>query len=131
MLNRGRFNLFADGNADVSSRAIDLVGRSMVIDMLGLLTLDWPKLYGWQREPATFSQADFLKLRQTGVRVFHPAVEPNEADPYAAALRWTTGWNRFLGAHPEFLFRLDTAADFARASAQGTDASTRERIGIL
>jgi membrane dipeptidase len=129
MINRGRFNLFADGDAEaeVSARAVDLVGRSMVVDMLGLLTLDWPKLYGWQREPATFSQADFLKLRQTGVRVFHPAVEPNEADPYAAALRWTTGWNRFLGAHPEYLFRLDSAADFARAGAQGTEG----RIGIL
>jgi membrane dipeptidase len=117
MLNRGRFNLFADPaaasspSADISARAIDLVGRSMVIDMLGLLTLDWPKLYGWQREPATFTQADYLKLLQTGVRVFHPAVEPNAADPYEAALRWTTGWNRFLGAHPEYLVRVDSAAD--------------------
>ena len=55
MVNRGRFNLFADSKTDVSTRAIDLVGRSMVIDMLGLLTLDWPKLYGWHRAPATFS----------------------------------------------------------------------------
>lgn len=128
MVNRGRFNLFADGRTGVSARAVDLVGRSMVIDMLGLLTLDWPKLYGWQREPATFSQADYLKLRQTGVRVFHPAVEPNEANAYAAALRWTTGWNRFLGAHPEYLLRMDSAADFARA---GADAGTEGRIGIL
>ncbi|MFL6198220.1 MAG: dipeptidase [Thermoanaerobaculia bacterium] len=128
MVNRGRFNLFADSRTDVSARAVDLVGRSMVIDMLGLLTLDWPKLYGWQREPATFSQADYLKLRQTGVRVFHPAVEPNEANAYEAALRWTTGWNRFLGAHPEYLFRMDSGADFARA---GADAGTEGRIGIL
>ena len=124
MLSRGRFNLFADSTADVSARAIDLVGRSMVIDMLGLLTLDWPKLYGWQREPATFTQADFLKLLRTGVRVFHPAVEPNAADPYQAALRWSTGWNRFLGAHPEYLVRVDSAADFKRAGDEG-------KIGLL
>lgn len=124
MLNRGRFNLFADTGSDVSARAIDLVGRSTVIDMLGLLTLDWPKLYGWQREPATFTQAEFLKLRSTGVRVFHPAVEPNAPDPYEAALRWTTGWNRFLGAHPEYLLRVDAAADFRRARDEG-------KIGIL
>jgi membrane dipeptidase len=124
MVNRGRFNLFADSKTDVSARAIDLVGRSMVIDMLGLLTLDWPKLYGWQREPATFSQADYLKLLRTGVRVFHPAVEPNEPDAYEAALRWTTGWNRFLGANPQYLLRMDSAADFARAGAEG-------KIGIL
>jgi membrane dipeptidase len=127
MLNRGRYNLFADpspGTPDISARAIDLVGRSLVIDMLGLLTLDWPKLYGWQREPATFTQADFQKLLSTGVRVFHPAVEPNADDPYEAALRWTTGWNRFLGAHPEFLVRVDSTLDFKRARDEG-------KIGIL
>ncbi|HEX6861485.1 MAG TPA: membrane dipeptidase [Thermoanaerobaculia bacterium] len=127
MVNRGRFSLFADAGgtrASVSARAIDLVGRSMVIDMLGLLTLDWPKLYGWQRKPATFSQADYLKLLNTGVRVFHPAVEPNEPNAYEAALRWTTGWNRFLGAHPEYLIRMDSAADFGRAGAEG-------KIGVL
>lgn len=124
MINRGRFSLFADDRTDTSARAIDLVGRSMVVDMLGLLTLDWPKLYGWQRQPATFSQADFLKLRQTGVRVFHPAVEPNEANAYEAALRWTTGWNRFLGAHPQYLVRVDTTADFKRVGEE-------KKIGIL
>lgn len=124
MVNRGRFSLFAGERTDVSARAIDLVGRSVVIDMLGLLTLDWPKLYGWQREPARFSQADYLKLVSTGVRVFHPAVEPNEPDPYEAALRWSTGWNRFLGAHPEYLVRVDTAADLARVGEEG-------KIGIL
>lgn len=124
MINRGRFNLFADGKTGISARTIDLVGRSRVIDMLGLLTLDWPKLYGWQRQPATFSQADYLKLLRTGVRVFHPAVEPNQPDAFEAALRWTTGWNRFLGAHPQYLIRVDSAADLARAGEEG-------KIGIL
>lgn len=127
MVNRGRFDLFAaagDTRTDVSARAIDLVGRSMVIDMLGLLTLDWPKLYGWQRAPATFSEADYLKLLRTGVRVFHPAVEPNEPNAYEAALRWTTGWNRFLGANPQYLLRMDSAADFTRAGTEG-------KIGVL
>lgn len=124
MINRGRFHLFADGRGGVSARAIDLVGRSLVIDMLGLLTLDWPKLYGWQREPATFGQDDYLKLLRTGVRVFHPAVEPNDPDAYEAALRWTTGWNRFLGSNPQYLLRMDCAADFARPGAEG-------KIGVL
>lgn len=123
MINRGRFHLFAD-NRPSSARAIDLVNSSMVIDMLGLLTLDWPKLYGWQRQPATFSEADFLKLRNTGVRVFHPAVEPNEPNAYEAALRWTTGWNRFLGAHPQYLVRIDSTADLKRAGEEG-------KIGLL
>lgn len=124
MINRGRFSLFADSPTDTSARAIDLVGKSLVIDMLGLLTLDWPKLYGWQRQPATFSEADFLKLLKTGVRVFHPAVEPNEANAYEAALRWTTGWNRFLSAHPQYLVRVDSTADLKRAAEEW-------KIGLL
>ncbi|HYN20327.1 MAG TPA: membrane dipeptidase, partial [Thermoanaerobaculia bacterium] len=124
MTHRGRFRLFADDSAEISAHAIDLVGRSMVIDMLGLLTLDWPTLYGWQRTPATFSEADFLKLLRTGIRIFHPAVEPNQSDAYEASLRWTTGWNRFLGAHPEYLLRVDSAADFHRTREEG-------KIGIL
>ena len=44
MINRGRFSLFAHSDAEYSALTVDLVGRSTVIDMLGLLTLDFPKL---------------------------------------------------------------------------------------
>src|SRR5262245_36741675 len=53
VLDRPRHSLFAD-ELEVSARALDLVGRATVIDMLGLFTLDWPKLYTWMREPARF-----------------------------------------------------------------------------
>ncbi len=123
MINRGVFNLFAD-TVEYSTRAIELVNNSMVIDMLGLLTLDWPKLYGWQREPARFSAADFQQLRGSGVNVFHPAVEPNAPDPYKAALKWTTGWNHFLHGRPEEFLRVDTAGDLKRSREEG-------KIGLL
>ena len=38
-INRGRFRLFAGARSEYSARTIDLVQRSTVIDMLGLLTL--------------------------------------------------------------------------------------------
>src|ERR1035438_9125491 len=38
MINRGRFALFARGGTGYPVRAVDLVRRSTVIDMLGLLT---------------------------------------------------------------------------------------------
>jgi membrane dipeptidase len=123
-LNRGRFNLFADERVQHSARAIELVGRSMVIDMLGLLTLDWPKLYSWQRDPAAFKLSDFQKLQRSGVRVFHPAVEPNEPRPYEATLQWISGWNRLLTSRPDYLLRIDAAEDFQRARELG-------KIGIL
>jgi membrane dipeptidase len=125
MINRGRFQLFADDTTEYSTRAVDLVRRSpAVIDMLGLLTLDWPKLYRWQKEPSTFLEGDLQKLRSSGVSIFHPAVDPQSPKPREAALLWTRRWNNFLGAHPGSFLRVDTPADLARARAEG-------KLGIL
>jgi membrane dipeptidase len=123
MLNLGQFRLFADDRR-YATRVVDLVARAGAVDMLGLLTLDWPKLRTWHATPASFGATEFDRLRASGVRVFHPAVEPNEPDPYAAACRWMAGWNRLLAAQPEYLVRVDAAADFDRAAAE-------DRIGVI
>jgi membrane dipeptidase len=124
MINRGRFNLFADDRVRHSARAVELVGRSMVIDMLGLLTLDWPKLYSWQSDPAGFGPADFQKLRGSGVKVFHPAVDPNAANPHEACLGWVGGWDRLLRQRADFLARVESGRDFERVQREG-------KIGLL
>jgi membrane dipeptidase len=124
MLNRGRFRLFADDPTEYSTRALELVGRSTVIDMLSLLTLDWPKLYGWQDAPATFGEAEYLKLKRSGVTVFHPAVDPQSGNPRAAALRWTARWNNLLGAHPSWFQRIDGTAELQRVREEA-------KIGVL
>ena len=103
----------AAGNArrvvEVSTRAIDLVLDAYVIDMLGLLTLDWSKLFRWQRDPAAFGARDFGLLGSTGIKVFHPAVETGRANARDAALRWLAGWNTLLRSAGCFLARVDTA----------------------
>ena len=124
MINRGRFRLFADEATEVSAHAIELVGRSLVIDMLGLLTLDWHVLRDWQSTPRDFTHDDFLRLRASGVNVFHPAVDPNQADAYAACRRWIDGWNRLLPGRPDAFVRIASAADLARAKAE-------DKVGIL
>ncbi len=123
MINRGRFSLFADTGPDVSARALDLVGRSTVVDMLGLFTLDWPKLYGWFNDPSRFTENEFLKLKWSGVKAFHPAVNPDRADAYQAGLEWAAGWNHLLDGQKRRLRRIETAADF---SGLGED-----RLGVL
>lgn len=123
-INRGRFNLFADERVEHSARAVELIGRSMVIDMLGLLTLDWPKLYSWQREPAVFGLPDFQKLQSSGINVFHPAVEPNAPRPYEATRGWIAGWDRLLQNRYDHFLRIDAAGDFKAAQETG-------KIGIL
>ena len=92
----------------------DLVRGTTVIDMLGLLTLDWPKLDSWQRDPARLDQTELARLRDSGVRVFHPAVDLDDAEPHAAALRCMAGWNRLLSAHPNDLLRVDDLACLLR-----------------
>jgi membrane dipeptidase len=124
MINRGRYNLFADTRSEHSARAIELVGRSMVIDMLGLLTLDWPKLYAWQRDPGAFGGSDLQKLRSSGVRVFHPAVDPNDPRPYEAALDWLAGWDRLLARRADSFQRIEGTRDLEQVR-------TGSKLGIL
>lgn len=50
VINRGRFRLFAHTATEYSRRAIDLMARATVIDMLGLLTLDFPKQTKWFKD---------------------------------------------------------------------------------
>ena len=124
MINIGRFSLFAQSETEYSTRTLDLVSRSTVIDMLGLLTLDYRKLSTWETNPDRFRQADFLRLKNSGITVFHPAVGYNAGDIYTESLRDITGWNAFIAAHEPRFLRVEGAADFERAKALG-------KIGIL
>ena len=124
MINRGRFSLFAQGETEYSVRAIDLVRRSTVIDMLGLLTLDYNKLSSWEADPARFRDADFLRLKDSGITVFHPAVGYTTGDIYAESLRDIMGWNVFIDAHSQQFQRIESVAHFKQAKELG-------KIGIV
>lgn len=104
--------------------ALDLVRRSTVIDMLGLLTLDYPKLCSWEAQPAGFASRDFQKLRESGITIFHPAVGFTGGDVYASSMRDITGWNEFIASHNSEFLRVDCAGDFQLAKSSG-------KIGIL
>jgi len=124
MINVGRFALFAQSKTDYSSRTLELIRRSTVIDMLGLLTLDFEKLYAWQLEPESFQSTDFQKLKDSGTTVFHPAVGHHEGDIYAESLRDMTLWNNFVSRHSDYFVRIDGPADLAYVKSVG-------KIGIL
>jgi len=117
MLATGRVALAA--GQQVSRRAVDLVFSSPVVDMLGLLTMDWAKLYGWFRSPPSFAESDFRRLEGSGVSVFHPAVEMPSDRPRESARRWLHGWAALAAGNPCFLQRADGVADLARAAAGG------------
>ena len=94
MINQGRFSLFAQSNATYSARTIDLVRRSTVIDMLGLITLNYRKFSTWGTDPERFGHADFLRLKNSGITALHPT-------------------------RPSQFLRIEGSSDFERAKAVG------------
>ena len=96
----------------------------MVIDMLGLLTLDYRKLLGWEAQPQSFRATDYQKLKNSGINIFHPAVGFTEGDVYASSLRDITGLNAFIAEHPDQFLRVDCSGDFERVKEEG-------KLGIL
>ncbi len=124
MINRGRFRLFASTTAEYSSLTIDIVRTTTVIDMLGLLTLDYPKFTRWAQQPGCFTASDLKRLKQSGITVFHPAVGFFEGDVRECSLRDLSGWNAFLAAHRDQFQRIDTIEDLNGVKCRGM-------IGIL
>ena len=124
MINRGRFSLFARSETEYSVRTVDLVRGSTVIDMLGLLTLNWSLLDRWRETPGAFTDSDFKKLRSSGIDIFHPAVAFPAGETYAITAAWFAKWNRFIAWHPGYFVRVDGPNDLARARREN-------KIGII
>ena len=123
MVNVGRCRLDA-ATVEVSTRAIDAVLSTTVVDMLGLITLDWSRLASWQGPSGGFAEPDFRVLERSGIRVFHPAVETATRDPHAAALRWIGGWKALTDRDGCFLAPVGSTADLDGVAAAG-------RIGLI
>lgn len=122
-VSRGRVAIAA-GGPEISVSAVDLVASSPVIDMLGLMTVNWPKYIRWCREPETFGLSEYRALESTGINIYHPAVNPNFRDPAMGAGWWLRAWNALLDTQPCYLQRIEESADLERADVGG-------KIGIL
>ena len=122
MINLGRCSV--NGATSYSVRAIDVVGRSLVIDMLGLLSLDWQKVASWHRQPASFSPEDLNAFRESGIDVFHPAVDLNQVNAHDATERWLRNWNRFLDANSAAFTPVLKSKDLS-------SAKQNNKIGVL
>lgn len=124
MFNRGQFALHAEGARTYSTRTLDLVERTTVIDMLGLLTLNYRKLTAWEKDPTRFLPADFQRLKDSGTTIFHPAVGFIAGDIYTQSLQDINGWNTLIQAHPDKFHRIDAVSDFRLVKESG-------KLGIL
>jgi len=124
MISRGRHRLFAGSAIEYSTRAIDLVKRSTVIDMLGPLTLDFPKQARWFADPELFTTADLKPYKDSGINVFHIAVGLGGPDAYTEALKFFAQWNGFIASQSDYFTRIDSPGDLDRIKQSS-------KIGIL
>ncbi len=117
MINRSRYRLFAGSPQDYSARAIELVGRSTVIDMLSPLSLDFPKSGRWLQNPSLFGSAEYADFKASGIHSFHIGVGLGGANAYSAALQFFGGWNSFIADREDYCIRIDSVEDLERAQA--------------
>jgi len=124
MINLGRYRLFAASQKTYSARAIDLVTRSTVIDMLSPFTLDFAKQNRWFAKPETCTAADLQPFKDSGINVFHIGVGMGGPEAYLETLKFFASWNGFIADHTDHLMRIDSAADLERVKRSG-------KIGVL
>lgn len=119
MINRGRYRVFAFSTSEYSARAIELVGRSTVIDMLSPLTLNFSKQAKWFADPESFTTPDLKPFKDSRINVFHIAIGMGGPDAYLETLRFFAAWNGFIANHDESFMRIDSAADLDRVKQSG------------
>src|SRR5450432_1821246 len=116
LLSLGRVRLFG-ADRSYSTRAVDLVKRSTVIDMLSPFALSFSRMQGWLSKPETFTAKDLAEFRESGIQAFHVALGIGGPDAYLSVLKFVSGWNSFLAFHNDTCKRIQTTADIDRAKA--------------
>ena len=103
---------FAAESAGYSTRAIDLVRGSLVIDMLSLLDMPKQLLADEKGEdPNRYSREELLQIMESGIDVFHPAVGMGGPTARANAYAFMASFNGLVAEHPDLIMRIDSAQD--------------------
>ena len=98
-----------------SSRAVSLVERALVIDMLAPLKIDFsPEAYTRRLDPESIAE-----FRGSGITGFHHSAAFLGATAHEEVLAYLAAWQGFVGRHAESFCLVDKAADLDRAKAQG------------
>jgi len=114
MINFGRFEVFA-GAPGYATKTIDLMGEAMVIDMLGVLSLD----FNDEVWPASLPKSHEDDFRASGITAFHHASGISGPDAYEQALRYFAAWNGFIARNSDLFALVDGADDIAVAKTAG------------
>lgn len=115
MINFGMYPAFAGTSKKYSRRVLELVGRSIVIDMLGVLKMDFTPGTWSARLPA----AAAAEFRNSGVTAMHHSVGFVGANAHAEVLEFYAAWLGFVGRNSELFHVVDRVEDIERAKQAG------------
>lgn len=124
-INLGSYKAFASSERRYSKRAIELVGSSLIIDMLSLL--DMTKFFTNAekgKSPLEFNREELIEIKSSGIDVFHPAVGMGGPTVHEDTLKFMAAYNGLITDFPDLLMRIDSAQDL-------DDVSKNGRIGII
>ncbi len=112
---------------EYSTRCVDLVTGSLVIDMLSPLAISSSVRERWGSDLAGMTAAEEQEFRDSEIDVFHIGVGiggRDFADQYRNTLLFVAGYNAMIAARPDLFVRIDSVADLASVHGSG-------RVGIL
>jgi len=124
MINLGRYRLFPGAEKAYSGRAIDVVQRTTVIDMLAPLWISPSKTIKMLGNPDNFTAEDFKPFKDSGISVFHCSIGIGGPDAYVDCLKYFASYNSFLARHDAWFERVDTPARLDGIKASG-------KVGLL
>lgn len=116
-VNFGSYQVFAASPRKYSARAVRLIERSLVLDMLSGLRLGFTPA-AWA---GTLTEKEVQDLRASGLSSLHHATGNNPTGPHAheAVLIHLAAWNGFIGRNDALLSLVDRAEDLDRSKSTG------------
>jgi len=94
-MNLGQFRLFAGSESTYSARAVELVQRTNVIDMLAPLWISPSKTRTMLGNPDNFKAGDYAPYKESGISVFHIAIGTGGPDVYLETLKFLSATTLF------------------------------------
>src|SRR5262245_58126934 len=120
MLNFGRYQVFAASDRKYSSRVLKIVERSLVIDMLAPIKLDFtPEAFAL---PA--SDQEVAMFRSSGVTAIHNSVGLGGPSAYEDALSFLAAWQGYAGRNSHLYSLIGRAVDLDQAKKD-------KKVGVI
>lgn len=119
MVNLNQYAFGAAKNT-YSKRAIDLVGETLVLDMLAPLHMDFSPDAN-TKPPTAKAIADY---KRSGITGFHNAFGLGGPNAYENALEYMANWQGYAGRSPDVFALIGTVEDLEHAKSTG-------RIGVI